>query len=245
MDRFDTIATGGLAIVGMLVLLTGIGTLVYAIAVIQPNLEELHEQGLQGVELAERGLEVLDAHSNAIAPLNPPQSNTLATMQELPAALAQSATLSRHAAEALSSSANTLRQLEEDLGIVLPDNALRQNAEALATSAQTLRGFSPVLYELHEQTDTMAADLTRASQRAERLQDELQNEEVTIEQARMYVQNTREAVRSADLPAEITRLIGMVGGLFIVLGVTLLGLAGLWRRIALLSARSGRIRPSK
>ncbi len=227
---------------GILAVLVGIGTIIYATTVIKPHLEELTDRGLEGIELAERGLDVLNTHSEAMAPFNPPQSNTLATMQALPTALEQGANVTEHAAETFDRSATTLREIENDLGIILPGNALQENAEALATSAQSLRGLSPVLYRMHEQTDTVAADLTRASERADRLQKELKNAGVTLEQVRTQVAQTQNALHSTNLPVEITRLIALVGGLFIVLGLLLLGMAGLWRR---LGRRTKETRPSR
>lgn len=237
VNRFDTVITGGLATVGVVAVLLGIGTIIYATQEIKPHLDALADQALESVELAERGLEVLSAYSDAIGPLNPPQSNTLEAIQILPNALEQSANVSVQAAESLVRSAITLRELEDDLGIVLPGHALRENAEALETSARSLRGLSPMLYRLHAQMDTVATDLTRASKRTERLQEALQNEDVTIERAQARLTQTRMALQSSQLPTEITRLIGMVGGLFIGMGLLLLGMAGIWRRLALMSTR--------
>lgn len=219
-------------------LLLGIGSIIYANEIIKPNLEALTEQGVEGVGMAERGLEVLTAHSDAIGTLNPPQSSTLATLQQLPSALEQSAYLSENAAEALSRSATTLREIENDLGIILPDDALGRNAEALSTSAQSLRGLAPMLYQLNQEIDSVATDLTRTSQQAEQVQEELQNADVTLERAQRRMERAREVLRSTNLPTEVTRFIGMVGGLFIVMGVVLLGMAGLWRRLALQPPRS-------
>lgn len=238
MNLFDRVVTGGFAVAAAVALLLGIGTIIYATAVIQPHLERVNDQVVEAVELAERGLGVLDSHSDAIGTLNTPQSNTLATLQELPNALEQSAYLSQHAAEALSRSAVTLREVEDDLGIILPNDALRRNAEALASSSESLRGLSPMLYRLHEETDTVAADLTRATQQAERVQKELQEAEVTIEKAHTHLTEAHRSLQAANLPVEITRLVGMVGGIFIGLSVILMGIAGIWHRLARLSADS-------
>lgn len=231
MDRFDTVIAWGLATVGILAILIGIGTIIYATTVINPRLEELTDRGLEGLELAERGLDLLNTHSEVMAPLNPPQSNTLATMRDLPTALEQGGNVSEHAAETLARSATTLREIENDLGIILPGNALRENAEAFATSAESLRGLSPVLYRMHEQTDTLVADLTRASKEANRFQKELKKAGVTLEQVRAQVSQTQNTLHSSNLPVEVTRMITLGGGLFIVLGILLLGMAGIWRRL--------------
>lgn len=238
MNRSDTVITGALATVGVLALLLGLGTIVYAHVVIKPHLEEISDQGLASIELADRGLKILIEHSDVAKPLNPPQSNTLATLQALPTALEQSANASEHAAETLTRSANTLREIEDDLGIILPGNALRQNAEAMSTFAQSLQGLSPVLYQMHEQVDTVAADLTRASEQADQLQKALQSQDVTLEQVHAQVTHAQNVLRSTNLPTEITRLIGMIGGFFIGLGILLLAMAGLWRRVALLDSIS-------
>lgn len=235
MNRFDTIVSGSLGVIGGLSILLGLGTILYASFVIRPQLGEVTRQGVESLNLAERGFEVLAEHSDVVGPLNPPQSNALSTLQALPTALEQSANLSHHAGEALSRSATTVRQIEDDLGILLPNNALQRNADALETSAKSLQGLSPVLYRLHEETDTVAADLTRASKQAERLQDDLQQANLSLDTARAHIEQTRNALQSADLEVEITRLIGVVGGFFILIGVLLMAMAGLWRRLALLT----------
>ncbi len=231
MTRSDTLVSGGLAGVGIVSILLGLGSIVYASTVIYPRIKDLSRQSVQSVKLAEQSLNVLAAHSEVLGQLNPARSSALATLQALPPALERSALLSQHAADALDRSATTLHEVEDDLGILLPNNALQRNAEALTRSAQSLRGLSPVLHQLHEETDTAAADLTRTSKQAARLQDHLQRTGVTLDTMQAQLQQTRTALQTAGFPSEISRLVGLVGGLFLLNGILLLGMAGLWRRM--------------
>lgn len=215
----------------------GVGTIVYAYAVMKPNLAEVGNQAVASVELAERGLRVLETHSLATRQLNAPQPSTVATLREVPDVITQSAYLSEHAAQTLRRSATTLRGVEENLGIVLPDEAFIENAEAMATTAESLDGLAPMLHTLRERTDTLATDFAQASNSANELQAALKRAEVTIDEAQAQLRQTREAINAANLRAEIPRMVSMHGGLFIGLAILLLGMGGLWKRVATLAAQ--------
>jgi hypothetical protein len=227
----------GFVSVAVLAFTVGIGTIVYAYAVIEPHLARVSNQAVANIEWAERGLQVLETHALATQQLNAPQPSTVAILREVPDVIAQSAYLSDHAAQTLRRTATTLRGVEDNLGIVLPDEAFNQNAKAMATTAQSLDGLIPMLLTLREHTDTLATDFARASESANELQEALQREQVTINAAQTRLRQTREAMRGANLRTEIPRMMTLNGGLYIGLAILLLGMGGLWARVATLSAR--------
>lgn len=227
----------GFVSVAVLAFAIGIGTIIYAYAVIEPNLARVSNQAVANIELAERGLQVLETHALATRQLNAPQPSTVATLREIPDVIAQSAYLSDHAAQTLRRTATTLRGVEDNLGIVLPDEAFNQNAEAIATTAQSLDGLTPMLLTLRERTDTLARDFAQASESANELQEALRSKQVTIDAAQAQLRQTREAMTGANLRTEIPRMVGLNGGLYVGLAILLLGMGGLWKRVATLAAR--------
>lgn len=232
MRRFDRIVVGGFVSVSVVAFVLGLGAIIYAHSVIEPRMAKLSEQAVTGVELAERGLRVLEAHTNELETLIAPRQSVAATTSELPAVLEQSTNLTWHAAQTLDQSAQTLRSVAEATELVLPDDAIERSAETMSTTAASLEGLAPRLNALREETQLLADDLTRASSSTKQLQDELRQANVTLEQAREQLGQTHETLSEANLPAEISRLASLHGGLYIVLAMLLAGMAGLWKRLS-------------
>lgn len=236
MRRFDRVVVGGFVLIAVVAFVLGLGAIIYAHTVIEPRMAQLNEQAVTSMELAERGARVLEAHTGELETLVAPRQSVAATMRELPAALEQSANLSWHAAQTLEQSAHTLRSVADATELVLPDDAIERSAATMSTLAASLEGLAPQFGALREETEVLADDFARASSNTEQLQGELRQAHVTLEQAREQLSQTRQALNQANLPAEISRLASLHGGLYVVLAVLLMGMAGLWKRLSQQSA---------
>ena len=229
--RFDKVVVGILLTAGGLALALGLGTIIYAYAVVEPKLARVSEQARASLALAERTTRVIDQQAEDFRALVEPYPNITATLRALQGGLEQSVDLSQQTEEALRASANTLREVNENTGLILPDDAFARNARALSALATGFERITPRLVVLRQETDTLTSDLAHATAHSEQLLSAFREANATLEQMHLRLQRARQALSTANLATEITRFAALQGSMFIFLAVVLMGMAGLWMRL--------------
>lgn len=236
----DRIVVVLLGLLGTLSLGMAVAVPIYAHTVFKPDMLELERRAMTSVSVVDRGVGVLERHRNLAQDVTPSPQSALGAAPALARLMAEGATAVRTTADAIDALARTFDDVAGVSMLVLAKDSFEASAIALSRSAGTFRAMAPQFDALAERSRALERRLSEAREARRRLEEELVQADVTLEQAHDELHGLWAALAEGDLAAEATRFADLQGGLYAGLGFLLWGLAGLWARLTL----SGRpIRP--
>jgi chromosome segregation ATPase len=232
MKKFDKVVISLFVVFAILAAIFGVGTVIHAYVDIRPSLSRANEEIVATLDLAERAASVLEGHPEQLDKLGAPLDSAVATSREIPVVIRQGAKISLEAADALDATARSLKGVNGAAGLVLPEDDLAQAAAQLAQTADSLRHLAPSLEALQKNADELSGDITKSASALGELQSELAAANVTLTRLVERLEKTSAAIDEAEFPVEIARLVSLQGGVYILLSVVLLGMAGMWKRMS-------------
>lgn len=231
MRRFDTTYIVVLGVGAVAALVLGIWTIYRAQTVAYDRANRFPQVLAANLQSAEDTLRTLQEHRTVADKIGAAAGQARRTVRYGPTLMKNSGELLAATSDTLENTATSMRNLGSTFGIVLPGGQLKKNAEAMEETSQRLQKMHEAMMEMYRWASQTRSEVARARKAIAKLRRDLSDATPGLSTLRGRVHELQVMAEKGYLAQTVANQGTLTGGLYILGGLILAGLCGLWYRL--------------